>query len=240
MDLFRLAATGTLFAGLALLTPFSGVVLAEDDIRTAVAYPTVDVALVLAVDVSASIDDRERTIQREGYAEAITDPEVMKAISDGAHGRIIVTVVEWSDSFNQEIRVPWTKVDCLEDALKVADLIRKPGSKIPHSTTSVSGALWKAHKLLREAPVKAEREVVDISGDGKDFEVNALKAARAALIAAGVTINGLPILSTPDDPDVADYYRENVIGGPGAFIAPAKDFESIGPALRRKLVLELT
>ncbi len=82
--------------------------------------------------------------------------------------------------------------------------------------------------------------MVDISGDGKDYEVEALKAARAALIAAGVTINGLPILSSPDDPDVADYYRDRIIGGPGAFISPARDFEAIGSALRRKLVLELT
>ncbi len=148
-SLFRLAATGTLFAGLSLSLPDAD---AADDGRQSLAYPTVDVALVLAVDVSASIDDRERTIQREGYAEAITHPDVMRAIAEGAHGRILVTVVEWSDSLNQEIRVPWTKIDCAEDARKVADAIRKPGSGIPHSTTSVSGALWKAGRLLAAAP----------------------------------------------------------------------------------------
>ncbi len=205
MDPFpRLVAAGTLLAGLSLTLPVAD---AADDGRLAAAYPTVDVALVLAVDVSASIDDRERTIQREGYAEAITHPDVMRAIGEGAHGRILVTVVEWSDSFNQEIRVPWTKIDCAEDAARVADAIRKPGSSIPHSTTSLSGALWKAGRLLASAPEKAERQVVDVSGDGKDYETVSLSAARAALIKAGVTINGLPILSTPDDPDIATYYR---------------------------------
>lgn len=202
--------------------------------------PSVDVALVLAVDVSASIDDRERQIQREGYAEAIADPSVIEAIAEGAHGRILVTVFEWSDELNDEVRVPWMVISGAEDARKVADMIRKPGSAIPHSTTSISGALWKARAMLDDVPYRAEREVIDISGDGKDYQLGRLSTARDAVLERGATINGLPILAAPDDPDVERFYREHVIGGPASFLSPAKDFHDIAPALRRKLVLELT
>jgi len=224
-----------LAAGLTLSTP-----LAADGGNVRTAGATVDVALVLAVDVSASIDADERRMQREGYAAAIAAPEVMQAIGEGAHGRILLTVVEWSDSANQEIRVPWTVVSDLEDARRVAAAILVPGSRIPHSTTSVAGALRAAAVLLGETPERAERRVVDISGDGKDFEMFQVRAARAALLDDGVTVNALPILSAPDDPDVAEWYRDHVIGGPGAFVAPAIDFRDLEPALRRKLVLELT
>lgn len=224
-----------LAAGLTLSSP-----LAADgrDARTPSA--TVDVALVLAVDVSASIDAEERRMQREGYAAAIAAPEVMQAIGEGAHGRILLTVVEWSDSANQEIRVPWTVVAGPDDARRVAAAILAPGSKIPHSTTSVAGALRAAVALLGETPERAERRVVDISGDGKDFEMAQVRTARAALLDRGVTVNALPILSAPDDPDIAEWYRDHVVGGPGAFVAPAIDFRDLEPALRRKLVLELT
>jgi len=224
-----------LAAGLTLSSPLA----AEGrDARTAAA--TVDVALVLAVDVSASIDADERRMQREGYAAAIAAPEVMQAIGEGAHGRILLTVVEWSDGANQEIRVPWTVVAGPDDARRVAAAILAPGSRIPHSTTSVAGALRAAAVLLGETPERAERRVVDISGDGKDFEMAQVRAARAALLDRGVTVNALPILTAPDDPDIAEWYRDHVVGGPGAFVEPAVDFRDIEPALRRKLVLELT
>jgi len=229
---FKAAA---LAAGLTLSAP-----LPTEGRDAGVSDATVDVALVLAVDVSASIDEDERRMQRQGYADAITSAEVMRAIGEGAHGRILLTVVEWSDAANQEIRVPWTVVAGPEDARRVADAILRAGSRIPHSTTSVAGALRAAVALLGETPVPAERKVVDISGDGKDFEMYKVRAARAALLDDGVTVNALPILSAPDDPDIAEWYRDHVVGGPGAFVAPAVDFHDLEPALRRKLVLELT
>lgn len=202
-------------------------------------YPTADVALILAVDVSASIDDDERQIQREGYAEALTHPEVLKAITEGAHGRILVTVFEWSDVGQDEVRVPWTVIASPKDAQRVAAAVRRPGPGVGRGGTSVQWALAKALMLLDIAPELAERIVVDVSGDGKDFRVDLVKAARDSLLARGATINALPILSSPDAPDLEGYFADYVIGGPAAFISPAKNVDEIGPALRRKLVREI-
>lgn len=200
----------------------------------------VDVALILAVDVSGSIDARERDLQRQGYARAISSRPVVEAIEAGAHGRVLVAVVEWSDELDHEIRVPWTLVTSEEDTRRIASRIREPGSRIPHSSTSIAGALQAAAALFSDKPYEAERLVLDVSGDGKDYQLTKLAAARAVLLERGVTINGLPILASPDAPDLEVFYRDSVIGGPGAFIAPARSFEDLEPALIRKLVLELT
>ncbi|WP_349360208.1 DUF1194 domain-containing protein [Stappia sp.] len=204
----------------------------------------VDVALVLAVDVSRSMSPDEIRIQRRGYAEAITSPEVMRAIGQGAPGRIALTLFEWAADFHVREIVGWTIVATPADAQAVADRLLQR-SDAGATRTSISGAIAQGMRLLDALPYTAERRVIDVSGDGPNNQGLPVTQARDAAIAQGITINGLPLM-TEDGfaswfsiPDLDTYYRRCVIGGPGSFMIPVNGWDQFPEAVRRKLVLEI-
>ena len=208
------------------------------------AAPTeVDVALVLAVDASSSMDDGERKLQRQGYAEALTSPPVLTAIREGRKGRIAVTFFEWGNRDAQVVVAPWTIIDTPEAAGRLARVIAETPSQ-DLQRTSISAALDFAGTLLAQSGVKAAREVIDVSGDGPNNDGVIVSEARDRLVARGVTINGLPIVTkSPSDwmsmPDLDEYYDHCVIGGEGSFVVPVRGMENFGRALQMKLVLEI-
>jgi hypothetical protein len=204
----------------------------------------VDVELVLAVDVSLSMSPDELEIQRRGYAAALTDPDVIEAIRDGTHGRIAVTYVEWAGQSTQHVIVPWTMIASREDAVA---FVQKLTANPPNSArrTSISGALLFAGDLFAESSFRGAKRVVDVSGDGANNQGPPVDAVRDAVAAQGVTINGLPLMTSGGTPSVFDiddldvYYTNCVIGGPGAFMIPVNSWDQFPRAVRRKLVLEL-
>ena len=204
----------------------------------------VDIELVLAVDVSLSMSPDELEIQRRGYAAALTHDRVLEAIAAGLHGRIAVTYVEWAGSTTQHIVVPWTAIATRSDAER---FVRQLSASPPNSArrTSISGALEFGGDLFAESGFQGMKRVIDISGDGPNNQGAVVTGARDALIAQGITINGLPLMtngglaSAYDVEDLDLYYQDCVIGGPGAFMIPVNDWSQFPEAVRRKLVLEL-
>jgi hypothetical protein len=209
-----------------LLLAFPGVAAAQK----------VDLALVLAVDVSASIDVKRYDLQREGLAAAFASDPVVNAIASGEHQRIAVTLVEWSGPANQKQVIPWTLV---EDAASA----RAFGSAIAESPrafadfTSISGAIDFSAALFAKSGVEATRKVIDVSGDGSNNSGAPVASARTAALANGVTINGLAILAS--EPKLDTYYEENVMGGEGAFVIVAEDFDAFSRAMLSKLIREI-
>jgi len=208
------------------------------------ATPSVDVELVLAVDVSYSMDMDELAIQREGYAQAIVSREFLQALKAGPHGRIAVTYFEWAASSDQKIIIPWRLIDGPETADAVASEIMKTPIRRA-SRTSISGAINFAMALFDENPHRGLRRVIDISGDGPNNNGAPVTIARDAAIEKGVVINGLPIMvkepsySTMDIENLDAYYEDCVIGGPGAFVVTIKEREKFKEAIRTKLLLEV-
>src|ERR1700755_1607106 len=204
----------------------------------------VDVQLVLAVDVSYSMDMDELAIQREGYAQAIISKDFLQALKTGPHGKISVTYFEWAASSDQKIIIPWRVIDGPETADAVANEIMKTPIRRA-SRTSISGAINFAMPLFDENPHRGLRRVIDISGDGPNNNGAPVTGARDAAIEKGIVINGLPImvkepsLSTIDIENLDLYYEDCVIGGPGAFIMTIKDREKFQEAIRTKLVFKL-
>ena len=204
----------------------------------------VDLLLVLAVDVSRSIDDDEARLQREGYRSAIADPRVLEAIRSGMMGAIAVAYVEWAGSDYQRLVIPWTRIGSQAEAQEwAATLERAP--RVALSWTSISGGLDFSMRTLSESPFEGTRRVIDVSGDGVNNSGLPVEQVRDRVAAEGVTINGLPIMNDrptfgrPSPVPLDHYYRESVIGGDGAFLIAAEDFESFGNAVRRKLVREI-
>jgi hypothetical protein len=204
----------------------------------------VDVELVLAVDVSYSMDLDELAIQREGYAQAIISAEFLQALKSGPHGRIAVTYFEWAAAHDQKIIVPWRIVDGPETADAVAAEISKTPLRRA-SRTSVSGAINFGMQVLSESPYKGLRRVIDISGDGPNNNGEPVLNARDAALAQGVIINGLPIMmklasyAAMDIEDLDIYFEDCVIGGPGAFVIAIKERAKFKEAIRTKLILEV-
>ena len=202
----------------------------------------VDLALILAVDISPSVDAREGALQREGHVAAFRNPKVIKAIQNGRNGRIAVTYVEWSGPSQWRIVADWRVVAGADDALALADQLDRV-SVGRGSGTSITSMLGFASSLFVATGVAAERKVIDVSGDGPNSAGGIINATRDALVREGVTINGLPILT--DDggyynlPDLDVYYEECVIGGPRAFVIAADGFEAFADAILRKLILEI-
>ena len=226
-----LTATGAALAGASLPRRLR----AED---------AVDVLLVLAVDVSRSVDEDEARLQREGYRAAMTDPKVVEAIQGGMLGAIGVTYVEWAGAEYQRQVLPWRRVAGPRDAESWSSAL----AEAPHASlswTSISSGITFSAQLLAEAPFEGMRRVIDISGDGVNNSGPPVEGARDAAVAQGIVINGLPIMN--DRPTFGrrpalpldQYYAEAVIGGPGAFVVAAQDFESFGTAVRRKLIREI-
>jgi hypothetical protein len=218
----------------------SGVRLAD---RGPNAVP-VDVELVLAVDVSYSMDPEEQALQREGYQQALTSPEFLSALREGANGKIAVTYFEWAGNFDRRLIVPWRLIDGLESAQKVAAEIGQSTFRRA-SRTSISGAMEFAQPLFDNSGYRGLRRVIDISGDGANNQGTYVVPARDKVLAAGIIINGLPIMlkrqrwSSMDIDNLDVYFEDCVIGGPGAFVVPVRERDRFKDAIRRKLVLEI-
>jgi hypothetical protein len=208
----------------------------------------VDLLLVLSSDVSRSVDHPKFLLQREGYAAAISDPVVMEAIKSGPHQRIAVCFVEWSGFGAQKLVIDWTMIDNPGAARKFGDqLLELPRAFADR--TSISGGIEFAATQLERAPFEGSRRTIDVSGDGTNNAGRDVKLARDETIAKGIVINGLVILSDRPVPWNAEhtnppgglekYYQDNVIGGPGAFVLVAENFNSFGRAIIKKLIAEI-
>lgn len=204
----------------------------------------VDVELVLAVDVSGSMDASEHRLQRQGYETAMVHPEVLDAIQGGMIGRIAVTYVEWAGPGLQRVIVPWMLIDGAESAQLFVERLRaRPISQI--RGTSISGMLLLAPSLFEDSGFEGLSRVVDVSGDGPNNRGRRVDVVRDSVVAHGITINGLPVLLNPSGRSalgfdgLVRYYEDCVIGGFGAFVLGVNDPEHLADAIRRKLVLEI-
>jgi len=196
----------------------------------------VDVALVLAIDSSGSVSEQRLALQIRGYLDALRHPGFIAAVRGGRHGRIAATFVEWSDMHRQDQAAGWSVIEDEASAHAFAQAISDALRPVP-GWTSISGAIDYSVKLLKDSGYMAARRVIDISGDGANNDGRPVRQARDAAVAAGVTINGLPILEV--EPDLAAYYRDNVIGGPDSFVVIARDIHSFAEAVLRKLLVEV-
>ncbi|MBX6426485.1 MAG: DUF1194 domain-containing protein [Variibacter sp.] len=208
----------------------------------------VDLLLVLAADVSRSIDSVKFQLQRDGYAAAFLNPRVLEAIRSGKNGRIAVCFVEWSGFLSQKVVIDWMPISNEESARQFGDrLIEAPRSFAER--TSISAAIDFAMTQFDRAPFESPRRTIDVSGDGTNNSGRDVRSARDEAVARNITINGLVILSEQPlawNPDhthppggLPNYYRENVVGGPGAFVMVAEDFKAFGEAIVNKLVAEI-
>jgi hypothetical protein len=212
------------------------------------AEESVDLLLVLASDVSRSVDTRKFQLQREGYAAALSNPRVVEAIRSGPHGRIAICFVEWSGVTSQKLVIDWTIVSDAATARKIGDqLIELPRAFADR--TSISAGIEFAMSQLERAPFRGVRRTIDVSGDGTNNSGRDVTLARDEALAKGVTINGLVILSDsplPWNPEHTNppggldgYYRNNVIGGGGAFVMVAENHDSFGQAIVKKMIAEI-
>lgn len=220
---------------LALCTLFSGSAAAEDHGRD------VDLELVLAVDVSRSMNAAEAKLQRDGYAAALSDPAFAAAVKAGMLGRISVTYVEWAGQASQRTAVDWQLIDSAASARSFAARVRDSAQGSARGT-SISGALDFSLAQIQANAFDGLRRVIDISGDGANNAGRPVLEARQDAVDAGVTVNGLPIL-VPGSGTISnldDYYADCVIGGPGAFSLPARGMGEFALAVRRKLILEVS
>ncbi len=198
---------------------------------------SVDLALVLAVDASGSGDQFRFELQKQGYVAAFRHPRVIGAIQSGPAQAIAVIMMQWTGPALQVTAVPWTRISDAASANALADKIAAAPRALFGGGTSISGAIDASMALLFDNPYRTARRVIDISGDGANNRGRSVNQARDEAVARGVGINGLPILVL--EPDLDRYYRENVIGGPGAFMIAAKDFETFGEAILKKLIAEI-
>ena len=211
----------------------------------AMAQVDVDLELVLAVDVSRSMDYDEQQLQRDGYVNAFRHPEVLQAIASGAVGRIAVTYMEWAGPSYQQVLVPWMTIGGRDDAEVFAALLEK--APIMRETgTSISGGLIGAARLFQSSGARGLRQAIDVSGDGPNNMGLPVVPMRDQVIEQGITINGLPVVLKTSSyfgginiPNLDVYYEDCVIGGPGAFMITVDDPAGFEKAIRRKLVLEI-
>ncbi|MEO6842840.1 MAG: DUF1194 domain-containing protein [Bradyrhizobium sp.] len=232
------AMAGGDVASLAAPTPKSQFAQTRDNASS------VDVELILAVDVSYSMDMDELAIQREGYAQAIVSKEFLQALKALPNGRVAITYFEWAASSDQKVIIPWRLIDGPETADAVSSEIMKTPVRRA-SRTSISGAIYFAMPLFDQNPYHGLRRVIDISGDGPNNNGSPVTGARDEALSKGITINGLPIMvkepsySTMDIDNLDFYYEDCVIGGPGSFVVSIKDREKFKEAIRTKLLLEV-
>jgi hypothetical protein len=196
----------------------------------------VDLALVLAIDSSGSISEARLALQINGYAGAFHTPELLGAVQKGHLGRIAASFVEWSDSDRQMLAVDWTVISDAESAQGFGRALTEAMRPTP-GWTSISGAIDYSARLFARSGVVSTRRVIDISGDGPNNAGRPVTDARDAAVAANITINGLPILEV--EPQLDDYYRDNVVGGPDAFIVAVSDLADFAGAVLRKLLVEV-
>ncbi len=230
-----------------ILAVVAGVVLASlpssapaQFLRAPAPNSQVDLELVLAVDVSGSVDFREGHLQRQGYIDALLNPKLLQTIQNGRHGRIAVTYLEWAGWGLFRQMVDWTVI---HDRAGVETFARELDTigNISGRGTSISGAIDISLQLFAMNPFKGDRRVIDISGDGPNNSGLSVVGYRDMAVGRGITINGLPILSDAGNvvSDLDVYYKECVVGGPGAFVIPAQNFETFAEAVLRKMILEV-
>ncbi len=205
----------------------------------------VDMVLVLAIDISGSVDPDEARLQRQGYVEAFRDPVIVKAILGGNHGRIAVAYFEWADSFVQKLLVDWTLLDSEAAILDFTNRLARAPISIARRT-SISGAIRYAIPLFGRAPFDTERKVLDVSGDGSNNDGGLVTDLRHDALKERIVINGLPIMNDrpnpygfPSETDLDKYYLHCVVGGPRSFVEVAVNFEDFPRAVRKKLLQEV-
>jgi hypothetical protein len=237
MDTCRLLSTSLIALALAACMPLTGAAAKGGT-------TSVDVELVLAVDISYSMDEEEQHLQREGYIEALQSEEFLKALKAGPNGRIAVAYMEWASSYDQRTIVNWTLIDGPQAARAFAtQLAGAPYRRA--SRTSISGAIDGGMRLFESNGYDGARRVIDISGDGPNNNGRPVAQAREDALGQGVTINGLPLLIRPvriaymDIENLDWYYEDCVIGGPGAFMIPVRGPEAFSEGTRTKLVLDI-
>lgn len=198
----------------------------------------VDVELILAIDASGSVDDDRFELQKRGFAAAFRSQKVLNAIRAGDHRAIAVFMLQWTGPPQQEVMVPWTYVNDEISAARVAAAIEAAPRRLMGGGTSISGAIDYSVKAMATSPYRGTKRVIDVSGDGANNIGRPAEQARDEAVRQGMQINGLPILTV--EPDLDQYYRKNVIGGPGAFAIVAKNYDQYADAILRKLVTEIS
>ena len=197
----------------------------------------VDLHLVLAVDCSGSVDYTRFELQKKGYVDAFRNPQVVQAIRGGENQQIAVALFQWTGPRLQSEIVPWTLVKDTASANAVADIIEQTPRRLFGGGTSISGAIDYSMQWFQQSPFKGERRVIDVSGDGSNSNGRSVTRARDEAVAQDVNINGLPILAW--EPYLDRYYKDYVIGGPGAFMIVANDFNVFSDAILKKMILEI-
>ncbi|MGB9366718.1 MAG: DUF1194 domain-containing protein [Xanthobacteraceae bacterium] len=204
----------------------------------------VDAELVLAVDISYSMDMDELALQREGYAHAVASQEFLNALKQGTHGKVALTLVEWAGVADQRVVVPWRLIDGPAAAQAVSEEMAKAPVRRAFRT-SISGALMFSAALFDNNGYRGIRRVIDVSGDGTNNQGPIVTQVRDDVLAKGIVINGLPIMLKEPQPNSIDikeldiYYEDCVIGGPGAFVVPIRERDKFKDAIRTKLVLDI-
>ena len=229
--------------GLPVVAACLALLLASAPARAGNPIP-VDVELVLAVDISYSMDFDELSLQRDGYVQALTSKDFLDALRGGGHGKIALIYVEWAGSHEQTIVVPWTLIDGRAAAEAFAAKLAAAPIRRTYRTSISSGLIFSA-ALFGQSDFKGIRRVIDVSGDGTNNQGPLIEPTRDEVVAKGIIINGLPVMlkvplaSMVDIPNLHEYYEDCVIGGPGAFVVPIKEREKFKDAVRTKLVLEV-
>lgn len=221
-----------------LALTFAATADAAQNMPPRVPEPQVDVNLVLAVDASGSVSEDRFELQKQGYAAAFRNPKVLAAIRQGNYQAVSVSMVQWTGPTLHVIAVPWMTVRDQRSALALSGAIEAAPRRIFGGGTSLSGAIDYGVLMLTAAPNRAQRQVIDISGDGSNNIGRLPTQARDEAVKLGIRINGLPILTV--EPDLEAYYRQNVIGGPGAFVIPARSYDEFAAAILRKLIAEIS
>jgi hypothetical protein len=216
--------------GFALMLAFAAV-------APAAAQTAVDLQLVLAVDASGSVDQYRFELQKRGYVAAFRHARVLQAIRSGPSQAIAVTMVQWTGPMMQVQVAGWTLIGDEETAGAFAAAIERAPRQLFGGGTSISGAIDHATTMFPKSPYRGTRRVIDISGDGSNNRGRSVTQARDEAVAAGIGINGLPILAL--EPDLDRYYYDSVIGGPGAFVVAAQSFETFADAILKKLITEI-
>jgi len=217
-------------------------------IQFARAAEQVDLLLVLAMDVSRSMDQAKFRLQRQGYAAAISNPQVLNAINSGPHQKIAICFVDWSAPFEQKLVIDWSIIDGPAAASHFGDLIAEAPRSF-YNSTSIGSAIDFAVAQIARAPFEAERHAIDVSGDGTNNSGRDVRFFRDKAVAKDIIVNGIVILTdiqfSPNPPHtnppggIENYYRDNVIGGPGSFVIVAEDYNSFGRAMVKKLIAEI-
>jgi hypothetical protein len=208
----------------------------------------IDLLLVLAMDVSRSMDQAKFLLQRQGYASAISNPQVLNAIKSGPHQKIALSFIDWSGPFEQKLVIDWTIIDGADAASRFGDLVAHARRSF-YNSTSIGAAINFAAAQLARAPFEAERQVIDVSGDGTNNAGPDVQFFRDQAVAKSILVNGLVILTdielapnprhTNPPGGIEKYYRDNVIGGAGSFVMTAEDYNSFGRSMVKKLIAEI-